>query len=244
MTIQAQPPFTSTSNELGDDLLRRLTAMGNEVGLHLHENYHLGAESDQVQPQAYAQRMGEIRQEIEALSGQAVVTWSGGNTYDHIWEAAAEAGLTYNTNYKEPDSQTSDAGFAVVNPWRPLGAVALSDRLAHDPTGPIVYIPSGVFPVHCRMLESIPRPYRYEGFDYVTSALRASLASTSSSRINTFYVTFHPDDFLDEQDDAYEYQVWDAWLTEVIDPLVQDGRVVWATVGEMGEAYEAWEAIR
>jgi hypothetical protein len=180
-------------------------------------------------------------QEIEALSGQAVVTWSGGNTYDHLWEAAADAGLAYNTNYKDPDTQTSAPGFAVVNPWRPAGATNLTERQTHDPAGSIIYLPSGVYPVHCTMIESIPRPYRHEGFDYVTAALHASLASASEDRINTFYVTFHPDDFLDEQDDQYEFGVWDAWLTEVIDPLVEDGRLEWATISEMGAAFEDWE---
>jgi hypothetical protein len=114
--------------------------------------------------------------------------------------------------------------------------------LAHDTNGPVIYIPSGVYPVHCDKLEAVPRPYGHEAFDYVTRALRASLEVASSNKVNTFYITFHPGDFLALDDDEGEYAIWDAWFAEIIDPLVEAGLLKWATIEEMAKAFEVWEA--
>ncbi len=242
MTVQTQPPFLDVAEQLGDPIHSELAAMGNEIGLHFHEDVYVGSNSDTLPVGDYASAMTELRMRIEEVSGVRVTNWAGGNTYIHMWEAAAQAGFRTNCNYKNRYTQTSAPGFAVVNPWRPAGAANEMERLAHDPDGSIVYVPSGVFPIHCQKLEAVPRPYCHEAFDYVTRALRASLQSATPGMVNTFYVTFHPGDFLEPQDDEEDFAVWDAWLTEIVDPLVADGRLRWATIEEMATAFEAWEA--
>jgi hypothetical protein len=104
-----------------------------------------------------------------------------------------------------------------------------------------VFVPSGVYPTHCERLEVVPRPYSYAAFDYSTIALRASLASSTPGMVNTFYVTFHPGDFMQPDNDEADFELWDTWLTEIVDPLVAAGRVRWATIGEMAAAFDAWE---
>jgi hypothetical protein len=188
--------------------------------------------------------MNTLRAQIERVSGVPVTNFSGANTNLFIWDAAAQAGFSTNTNYKNRYTQNSAPGFAVVNPWRPAGAANEEERVAHDPDGPVIYFPSGVYPLHCRQLEAVPRPYCHEAFDYVTRALRASLQATTPGMVNVFYTTFHPGDFLESIDDEEDYIVWEAWLTEIVDPLVADGRVRWSTISEMAEIYEAWEANR
>jgi hypothetical protein len=146
-----------------------------------------------------------------------------------------------NGNYKNRITQSSNPGFAVVNPWRPASATNDTSRLEHDPQGPIIYIPSGVYPTHCAKLEALPRPYGYEAFDYVTRALKASLQVATPDRVNTFYFTFHPGDFLRPDNDEADYLVWEAWLTEIIDPLMATGKLKWATIEEMAQAFRDWE---
>jgi hypothetical protein len=242
MTVQTQPPFLEMSETLGDPIFSNLAAMGDEIALHFHEDEYVGAVSDNLPVEDYASVMSELKDEIARISGAPVTNWAGGNTYVHMWEAAAEAGFRTNCNYKNRYKQTSAPGFAVVNPWRPASAENETARLGHDPDGPIIYVPSGVYPVHCAKLEAVPRPYCYEAFDYVTRALRASLESATPGMVNTFYITCHPGDFLGPDDDEADLLVWDAWLAEVVDPLVAAGRLEWATIEEMADAYEDWEA--
>jgi hypothetical protein len=244
MTVQTQPPFLDTAEALGDPIHQDLAAMGNEIALHFHEEVYVGSNSDRLPVEDYATAMSELKARIETTSGTPVTNWAGGNTYIHMWEAAAQVGLRTNCNYKNRYTQTSAPGFAVVNPWRPAGAENETARLAHNPNGSIIYVPSGVFPIHCKKLEAVPRPYCHEGFDHVTRALQASLESATPGMVNTFYVTFHPADFLEPQDDEEDFAVWDAWLTETVDPLVADGQLQWSTIKEMAEAFEAWEASR
>lgn len=244
MTVQTQQPFLGMADQLGDPIHQDLAALGNEIALHLHEDVYVGSNSDHSPIADYVTAMSELKDQIEKVTDIPTATWSGGNTYVHMWEAAALAGFKTNTNYKNRYTQTSASGFAVVNPWRPAGAANEEERIAHDPNGLIVYIPSGVYPVHCGKLEAVPRPYGYEAFDYVTYALRASLQSATPGMVNTFYTTFHPGDFLEVTDDEEDFASWEAWLTQIVDPLVSDGRLSWATIAEMAAAFEAWEAGR
>jgi hypothetical protein len=244
MTVQTQPPFLVMAEKLGDTIHQDLAALGNEIALHFHEDVYVGSGSDYLPVENYIAEMEKLKAQIERVSGASVTNWAGGNTYVHMWEAAAQAGYQTNCNYKNRYTQTSAPGFAVVNPWRPAGAANEEERLAHDPNGSIIYIPSGVYPIHCTKLEAVPRPYGYEAFDYVTYALSASLQSATPGMVNTFYITFHPGDFHEPTDDEEDYAVWDAWLAEIIDPLVADGRLQWATIAEMAAAFEAWETGR
>jgi hypothetical protein len=98
-----------------------------------------------------------------------------------------------------------------------------------------------VFPAHCDKLEAFPRPYCYEAFDYVTIALRNSLDAVAEGKVNAFYGTLHPSDFFGPGSDEEKLQVWDEWLTTVVDPLVADGRIQWATMSDIADAFIAWE---
>ncbi|MCK6565794.1 MAG: hypothetical protein L6Q80_13765, partial [Dehalococcoidia bacterium] len=42
MTIQAQSPFTTTAVNTGSTILSDLQDAGHEIGLHFHEDAHLG----------------------------------------------------------------------------------------------------------------------------------------------------------------------------------------------------------
>lgn len=241
LAIQVQRPFTETAQKRGDAILADLAARGHEIALHFHEDVQL----PNANARPVADWIAALRREIvliEALTGHPVTTWSGGNLYAQAFEAAAAAGLEVNINYKDPTTQGIPAPFMVLTPWRPGGSGSISERTTHDPDGEIVYVPSGVYPAHCPGAEGVPKPYTYRGFDYVTIALRNSLHAAVPGRVNTFIATVHPGDFLGPGDDEQEFAIWEEWLTRIVDPLVKGGRVRWATVVEMAEAYRTWEA--
>jgi hypothetical protein len=240
LTIQTQTPFNDKAQQLGDTLFADLAAQGHEIALHFHEDAHI-PDADNRPVEDWVTALEEEIDLIEELSGTEVRTWSGGNVYPHVFEAAEAAGLEVNINYKNPQTQQSDERFTILTPWRPAGASSIEGRTTHDPDGAVIYVPSGVFPAHCDKLEGFPRPYCYEAFDYVTIALRNSLDTVTEGKVNAFYGTLHPSDFFGPGSDEEKLQVWDEWLTTVVDPLVADGRIQWATMSDIADAFIAWE---
>jgi len=240
LTIQTQTPFNDKAQQLGDTIFADLAAQGHEIALHFHEDAHI-PDADNRPVEEWVTTLEEEIDLIEELSGTEVRTWSGGNVYDHLYEAAEQVGLEINMNYKNPQTQQSDERFTILTPWRPAGASSMEERTTHDPDGAVIYVPSGVFPAHCDKLEAFPRPYCHEAFDYVTVALRNSLDAVTEGKVNAFYGTLHPSDFFGSGTDEEKLQVWDEWLTTVVDPLVADGRIQWAAMSDIGDAFIAWE---
>jgi hypothetical protein len=240
LTIQTQTPFDTKAQQLGDTIFADLAAQGHEIALHFHEDAHIPNANGQPVTEWVATLKEEIDL-IEELSGVEVRTWSGGNIYDHLYKAAEEVGLEVNINYKNPQTQQSDEHYTILTPWRPAGASSVEERTTHDPDGAIIYVPSGVFPAHCDKLEGFPRPYCYEAFDYMTVALGNSLDAVTEGKVNSFYGTLHPSDFFGPGSDEEKLQVWDEWLTAVVDPLVADGRIQWATMSDIADAFIVWE---
>ncbi len=240
LTIQTQTPFDDKAQQLDDAIFADLAAQGHEIALHFHEDAHIPNADDQP-VEVWVTTLGEEIDLIEELSGTEVRTWSGGNIYDHLYEAAEAVGLEVNINYKNRFTQQSDERFTILTPWRPAGATSMEERTTHDPNRAVIYIPSGVFPAHCDKLEAFPRPYCHEAFDYVTVALRNSLDAVTEGQVNAFYGTLHPGDFFGPGSDEEKLQVWDEWLTAVVDPLVADGRIQWATMSNIADAFVAWE---
>ena len=77
-----------------------------------------------------------------------VAYWSGGNLYPGVLEAAAQAGLSVMSDYKNPRRQESDPRLLAINPWRPAGGPKEGDLAAfarHDAAGKIIYLPDGIF---------------------------------------------------------------------------------------------------
>jgi hypothetical protein len=63
--------------------------------------------------------------------------------------------------------------------------------------------------------------------------LEASLAALRPDRVNVYHFTVHPGEF--------DPALVDRFLTDVVDPLVAQGRVRWATFSEMTDAFIEWE---
>lgn len=248
MTIQAQSPFTSAAVESGNTLLADLAARGHEIALHFHEDAHLGKNSSALSAQQWCDVM---KQEIALIQQASGVTdiryWSGGNLYPNVYEAAECAGLDVNSDWKSPQTQSTDLSLVGVNPWRPAGGTDGTDFslfTQHDPNGAIIFLPEGQY--DRSNFASMRRSQDSGGdeayFEYLKTQFYASLAAAQPGKVNVFHFTIHPGEFRGGPNAAQPFVVIEQFLTEVVDPLVAGGQVQWATFSQMADAYSAWEA--
>jgi hypothetical protein len=145
----------------------------------------------------------------------------------------------------------------INNPWRPTQCSAdaeIEEFLTHDPSTDVVYIPGygQTITRHQERLYARLAPIISQFIRYV-----------DAGRVNTFYVLTHIGTWhAREQSEEDEYvaydratgqltysdeflqdlRYWDEFLTEVIDPLVEEGYVQWTSLPEMGELFREWEA--
>lgn len=245
MTIQAQSPFTTTAVRMGSTVLSDLEDSGHEIGLHFHEDAHLGKTADSLTPsqwcEVFKQEIGFIHQ---AGVESEVEYWSGGNLYSHLLDAATCAGLSVNSDWKNPETQTTDLALVGTVPWRPSGSTNGTDTSAfarHDPDGEVIFLPEGNYDrgdfAASRRSDDAGGDQAY--FDYLESQLLRSLETAQPGKVNVFHFTVHPGEFRGNVNDPFA--VIDRFLTEVVDPLVAEGKVQWATYSEMAAAFEAWE---
>jgi len=245
MTIQAQSPFTSVAIESGDTILANLAARGHEIALHFHEDAHRGKNSSALSVQQWCDVM---KQEIDLITQASDVTdiryWSGGNLYPNVYQAAQCAGLSVNSDWKNPQMQTTDLSLVGVNPWRPAGGTDGTDFTLftqHDPNGAIIFLPEGQYNKNdfasMRRSETAGGDEAY--FEFLKESLYASLAAAQPGKVNVFHFTVHPGEF--RGDPQNPFGVIEKFLTEVVDPLVASGDLQWMTFSQMADAYTATE---
>ena len=251
MTIQAQSPFTTVAIESGNTILADLAASGHEIALHFHEDAHLGKNSASLSIQQWCdvmeEEIGYITQATSSPQGSGVSDiryWSGGNLYSDLYEAAECAGLDVNSDWKNPQMQTTDLSLVGVNPWRPAGGTDGSDFTLftqNDPSGAIIFLPEGQYDqtdfAASRRSDESGGDEAY--FEYLKESLYASLAAAQPGQVNLFHFTIHPGEFRGDKQDPFG--VIEKFLTEVVDPLVASGDVQWMTFSEMADAYAATE---
>ncbi len=245
MTIQVQSPFTEEVVLSNSTILKDLAEMGFEIALHFHEDAHLGKKSASLPVEKWCEVMLDEINLIKVASGVDDVNyWSGGNLYPRIYKAGACAGLSIQSDWKSPETQTTDMSIQGLNPWRPSGGTEGADfsRIStHDPMGKIVFLPEGQFDrediMSIKQSEAAGGDEAY--FAYLEQSLMNSLATANADEVNVFHFTLHPAEFRGDPDAPFA--VVDKFLTEVIDPLVASGQVQWATFSQMADAYQAWE---
>jgi acetyl esterase/lipase len=76
-------------------------------------------------------------------------------------------------------------------------------------------------------------------FEFLKASLYGSLESAQPGKVNVFHFTIHPGEFRGSS--SQPYAILDRFLAEVVDPLVQNGSVQWATFSQMADALAAWE---
>jgi len=245
LTVQAQSPFTTAAVKFENPILSELESRGHEIALHFHEDAHLGKDPESLPPSVWTAVMEEEIGYIHAAGVEGEIRfWSGGNLYPHLLEAASGAGLDINGDWKNPNTQTTDPSLSGVNPWRPAGGPSATDLTAfsaHDPNGPIVFLPEGaVDPEKFASKREIIAEEGDEGWLAVLAdQVKRSLEAARSDRVNVCHFTIHPGELIGDPKDPFA--ALERFLTEVIDPLVAAGRIRWATYSEMADAYISWE---
>jgi len=246
LMVQAQTAFTTSTIRFGNTILSDFEDGGHEIGLHFHENVHLGNGDEDLSPDVWTAVM---REEIEIIHRAGVEQptryWSGGNLYPRVLQAAAGAGLCINSDWKNPNSQSTPQLLMGIQPWRPADGTDGEDVAAfasHDPDGSIIFLPGGIVdPIAFANKNLIKEQEGLEGWlDVLEDALMASLAAVRPDRVNVFHFTVHPAEFVGNPHAPYELLA--DFLDDVVDPLVATGRIQWATFSQMADAFERWEA--
>jgi hypothetical protein len=245
MTIQAQSPFNDVVIASHDLVLSDLAKAGHEMALHFHEDAHLGKNSSSLSVNRWCEVMKEEIALIKQASGVSTIRyWSGGNLYTDLFAAAECAGLDVNSDWKNPQTQSTDASMIGIHPWRPAGGTNGSDFnliSTHDPAGAVIFLPEGQYDrgnfASMRRSKNSGGDQAY--FDYLKQSLLASVAAAEAGKVNVFHFTVHPGEFRGSP--AHPFEVIDQFLKNVVDPLVTEGKVQWATFSQMADAYQAWE---
>ena len=245
MTVQAQTPFTQVAIDTNNTILSVLAVNGHEIALHFHEGIHLWKDFEQLPVETWCAVMKEEIELVRLASGvEQINYWSGGNLYPEIFEAADCAGLDVNSDWKNPNTQTTPLELTGIHPWRPSGGTDGNDLsliAQHDPHGKIVFLPEGQF--GREDFASMRRSRAPDGdqayFDFLKQSLYASLAAAQPGQVNVFHFTIHPGEFRGNPDHPFE--TIERFLKDVVDPLVANGQIRWATFSEMAEAYRNWE---
>ena len=244
-TVQVQSPFSNVLAARRETLFTDLEANGHEVALHFHEDAHLGRGSETLPEPVWCAVMKEEIGFLRAAGATDVRYWSGGNLYPGVVSAASCAGLTVNSDWKNPNTQSTPLELTGLSPWRPAGGTDGTDVSVfarHDPSGPVVFLPEGLYSrsdfASMRRSEIPGGEAAY--FEFLAGELQRSVAAARADRVNVFHFTVHPGEFRGGPS-AEPFAVVERWLTSVLDPLVASGRVRWATFGEMADAFTAWE---
>lgn len=246
LTVQAQTAFTTSAIRFGNTILSDFEDNGHEIALHFHENVHLGNDEETLSPGLWTAVMQEEIDLIQRAGVEnAIQYWSGGNLYPDVLQAAADAGLRINSDWKDPSTQSTPQVLMGIHPWRPSGGTDGQDLSAfsvHDPQGEVIFLPGGIVdPVAFANKNEIKAEEGLEGWlDVLEEALQSSLAAARSDRVNVFHFTVHPGEFVDDPNDPYA--LLSDFIDDVVDPLVAQGRIQWATFSQMADAFESWEA--
>jgi len=248
LSIQTEKNFARADVQFGRHILRDLVARGHGVGVQSHMGHHmkeLGLTTD-AQKLAYTR---EVKEAVSRALGSEPTNLGGGFEMDNVCLLGAVKGglwFTSMTAVEKPYHQRTRKAPAWLHPWilPPTQMIDLSDPrwLAHDDSGGLVYIPgwfwnSGDFEVDCRSGGGC--------FEAATESLEAALESVDERFVNVWWVSSHLyQTGASEEEVERVLQAYDRWLTEVVDPLVRQGRVVWMTFDEVAQLYLRWEAER
>ena len=90
-----------------------------------------------------------------------------------------------------------------IHPWRPADGTDGENIAAfatHDPDGSIIFLSGGIIDlIAFANKQTIKQQEGLEGWlDVLKEALLSSLEAVRSDRVNVFYFTVHPDEFVDD----------------------------------------------
>jgi len=232
-TIQVQSPFTEVIINKKDSLLSEIEKRGYEIGLHFHEDAHLGKNSETL---SYENWSNVIKEEISLIKRCGVkndiLYMSGGNLYEDLLKALELSGIKIISDYKNPRTQEIDYKIIGIHPFRPnSGPKDLDKFIVHNPNGPVVYLPEGLYDPE--IFKNKSKMSDEEWFNNLKKFLLKSVSVKSNNLVNVFHITIHPGEF--------PLKLIEDFIKNTVDPLIKEGKVKWATFGEMYKEYVMWE---
>ncbi len=182
--------------------------------------------------------MHGFKDRLEDACGCTVTSWTGADTYARILDVAKELGLVSHAGWIDRETGNIPEELDVVNPWSPGGNGSLAAYTTFDPFGSVVAIPSGVYPATCQGGDRAE--YRAEDLSFTTQALYESLKAADATKVNVFRFSVVPTAVGMPGDDDDSFEIWDAWFTSVVDPLVKKKMLVSSTTAEVASQYTLW----
>jgi len=193
LTVQVQTPFTSMLAQGKSTLLTDLEKKGHEVALHFHEDAHLGKNCGSLPVPMWSAVMSEEAAVIKQAGASKVRTWSGGNLYSGLLDAAAGAGLSVYSDWKNPKSQAADTTTFGLQPWRPADGPDpdnMGSFAKNDPDGKIVFLPWGL-----SSTGGLFGPGKGKAdamFATLKNSIDLSLSKAVPDKVNVFHFVVHP----------------------------------------------------
>ena len=246
ISIQTEKNFAIGDVKYGRYLLKELLERGHGVGVQSHMGHHIG-ELNLKNDADKLEYTLKVKEYVSKAIEQQPTNLGGGFEMENInLLGYTKGGFTSMTAVEKPYSRSSGKSPYWLHPWilPPTQMINLKDPkwLVHDPSGNLVYIPgwymnTGEFEIDCRK--------NIECFKYTTQSLYQALNDTDPRFINVWWFSSHlyqcGANNMEVEKVLKEY---DRWLTQVVDPLVRQGRVKWMTFDEIANLYLKWEKER
>ncbi len=227
-------------------ILRELKDRGHGIGVQSHLGHHMrGLELNT--DEARLQYNREVKESVTEALGEEPTNLGAGFDLENVnllGVCEGCLGFTSMTSVEKPYYKTTHRSPEWLHPWilPPVSMLDLrnDEWLRHDPLGSIVYLPrwylSQEFEVDCRRN---PRC-----FNSATESLMKALAEMDAEHINVWWASSHLYQTGTGEELGRVLQAYEKWFTDVVDPLVRQGKVIWMTFDEMAEVYLKWEKAR
>ncbi len=261
LTVESEIPFSTAQLESGVNVLQELLDDGHGVGSHCD----VGFREDLMSVEEFAALLAERKELVDQLVGAENNRGCSGGGGVNDWALAlAEAGFDYvdglvGMHYmsmpegERPSGWTDEyirsVGFhenAPVDLAQSIHPFEVADAtdFVPDEDGVIVVMAGSIGRLDTfaesetgdPCIKSETCPLTVEDVDLEIEAIRAALELHDPSRVGKLDVYLPSSIFSEENREVLEY-----FLAQV-DELVQQGRLEWATQGEVYDAYVAWNS--
>jgi len=248
ISIQTEKNFAIADVKFGRYILKELKERGHGIGVQSHMGHHikelhLNTDEEKLR---YTQ---EVKEAVARAIGCEPTNIGGGFEMENVnLLGSVEGGLGFTsmTAVEKPYNMRTKKSPKWLHPWilPPTQMIDLRDPswLVHDTSGSIVYIPGWYmneegFEIDCRKDENC--------FELATQSLYKALEDADSRFINVWWFSSHLyQSGGSESETEKVLNAYEKWLTEVVDPLVKEGKVKWMTFDEIAEIYLKWEKER
>jgi len=160
-----------------------------------------------------------------ALTDTAPVSFDGIGDYDTLESMGFQVGGA--GPGKDVSTQLTENGTRSYRPSRENG-------FEFDPDGALLAIQGGSFE---------GQSYEPDETENMTIALDYDMARMVPDKLHTWVIATHPDEFLGLSDAEIlaDMAKIDQWLTDQIDPRIDDGTMTWTTKRDFLRTYRQWE---